>query len=294
LANLDAVDDDTTNNNQTAENRNKKTRKSRSTNPTTKLQREMRRLANVCGMYHNELYPEYEQTCPELKYQKELESEMLWAYDTEVVKPVRDITQELSPEEFLPYPNSWKQSLKTPPHIRKHWVDALRKELSEIIKKGTFKDEAPGKDDPIIPITVKYRIKIQANGTLDKLKARIAFRGYLLKANVHVESTWCPVAGFRALHIFLCMAVEYKARICILDYVAAFLQAKALGRKFTKLPSEWKELFPEMSEWFGKPLLLEKSLYGDTVANLAWDETQNEFLTSPEMGLQRLDSEGSI
>jgi hypothetical protein len=91
------------------------------------------------------------------------------------------------------------------------------------------------------------------------------------------------------------MAVEYKARIFQIDYVAAFLQAKALGRKFTKLPaSEWKGLFPELSEWFGKPLLLEKSLYRDTVTNLAWDETQNEFLTSPEIGLRCLGSEGSI
>jgi hypothetical protein len=130
-----------------------------------------------------------------------------------------------------------------PRHIRKHWVDALRKELTEIIKKGKFKDETPGKDDLIIPITVKYRIKIEANGTLDKLKARIAFRGDLLKANAHVESTWCPVTGFRALRIFLCMAVEYKACIYQLDYVAAFLQAKALGHKSTKLPSEWKESY---------------------------------------------------
>jgi hypothetical protein len=286
LANLDATDEDVLNDDQTAENTKRKARKSHTKTATTKLQHEMRRLANACSVYHNDIYPDYEQTRPELKYQKELESEMLWAYDTEVVKPIRDITKELSPEEFLPCPDSWKQSLKTPPHIRKHWVDALRKELTEIIKKGTFKDETPGKDDPIIPITVKYCIKIQANGTLDKLKARIAFRGDLLKANVHVESTWCPVAGFRELRIFLCMAVEYKARIYQLDYVAAFLQAKALGRKFTKLPSEWTELFPELSEWFGKPLLLEKSLYGDTVTNLAWDETQNEFLTSPEMGLR--------
>jgi hypothetical protein len=211
-----------------------------------------------------------------------------------VVKPVRDVVENLSPEEFLPCPDSWKQSLDTPPHIRKHWLNALRKELTEIIKKGTFAHEEMKPDDNVTPVTVKYRIKIQADGTLDKLKARIAFRGDLLKANVHVESTWCPVAGFRALRIFLSMAVEYKARIFQLDYVAAFLQAKALGRKFTRLPAEWKELFPDLAEWFGKPLLLKRSLYGDTVANLAWDETQNEFLTSSEMGLQRLSSEGSI
>jgi hypothetical protein len=40
--------------------------------------------------------------------------------------------------------------------------------------------------------------------------------------------------------------------------------------------------------------LLKKSLYGDRVANLAWDETQSNWLTTPEIGFARLPSEGSI
>jgi Reverse transcriptase (RNA-dependent DNA polymerase) len=37
-----------------------------------------------------------------------------------------------------------------------------------------------------------------------------------------------------------------------------------------------------------------KSLYGDRVANLAWDETQSAWLTSDDIGFQRLPSDGSI
>jgi hypothetical protein len=40
---------------------------------------------------------------------------------------------------------------------------------------------------------------------------------------------------------------------------------------------EWKDFMPELSEWFGVPLMLAKSLYGNQVANLAWDETQEEL-----------------
>jgi hypothetical protein len=39
---------------------------------------------------------------------------------------------------------------------------------------------------------------------------------------------------------------------------------------------------------------LKKSLYGDRVANLAWDETQSRWLTSSEIGFARHPSEGSI
>jgi hypothetical protein len=35
-------------------------------------------------------------------------------------------------------------------------------------------------------------------------------------------------------------AARYKQRIYQLDYVAAFLQADIIGRKFTFLPTKWK------------------------------------------------------
>jgi hypothetical protein len=82
-----------------------------------------------------------------------------------------------------------------------------------------------------------------------------------------------------------------------LDYVAAFLQADEIGRKFTMFPGDWKELLkghPDLHQWLGVPLLLKKSLYGDRVANLAWNETQSSWLTSTEIGFARLPSEGSI
>jgi hypothetical protein len=108
---------------------------------------------------------------------------------------------------------------------------------------------------------------------------------------------WCPVAGFRALKMFLAFAAECQQRVCQLDYVTAFLQADVIGRKFSKFPEEWKKLlhdYPTLHHWLGVPLRLKKSLYGDRVANLAWDETQSKWLTSPEIGFTRLPSEGSI
>jgi hypothetical protein len=82
-----------------------------------------------------------------------------------------------------------------------------------------------------------------------------------------------------------------------LDYVAAFLRADVLGRKFTTFPLEWKELladYPDFHPWLGVPLRLKKSLYGDRVTILAWDETQSRWLASDEIGFARLPSEGSI
>ena len=48
-----------------------------------------------------------------------------------------------------------------------------------IIKKKCFKPSISNPDDPIIPITVKFRAKIRSDGLIDKLKARGFMRGDL-------------------------------------------------------------------------------------------------------------------
>ncbi|KAG7340335.1 reverse transcriptase RNA-dependent DNA polymerase [Nitzschia inconspicua] len=173
------------------------------------------------------------------------------AYNNEVVQPIQEVTDML-PTMFLPAPDNWKQILKLPPHVMSHWSASLLKELKELIKKQTFVIDTPNSGDPIIPVTAKFRVKLTKDGMIEKLKSRIALRGDLMRDNVEIPDTWCPIAGFRAFKMFLAMAAHYKKRIYQLDYVAAFLQADVLGQKFTTLPIEWKEMFrsiPEVHQW---------------------------------------------
>jgi hypothetical protein len=57
-----------------------------------------------------------------------------------------------------------------------------------------------------------------------------------MRDDTFIHNTWCPIAGFRALKIFLAFPAEYRQRVYQLDCVAAFLRADAIGRKFTKVP----------------------------------------------------------
>jgi Reverse transcriptase (RNA-dependent DNA polymerase) len=164
------------------------------------------------------------------------------------------------------------------------------KEIKELLKKGTVCHETPNDDDPVIPVTAKHRVKLNADGSIEKLKTRIALRGDLMRENVVTPDTWCSIAGFRALKKFLAFAAQHRQRDYQLDYVAAFLQADVIGRKFTIFPAEWIQLladYPKLHLWLGVPLRLRKSLYGDRVANLAWDETQSKWLTKDKIGFAR-------
>ena len=195
-------------------------------------------------------------------------------------------------DPFQPEPAHWRQIMTMPEHIKVHWINSFRKELRVLFKMETFSKDVTVLDtDEIIPVTAKYRTKLQSNGTIEKLKTRICLRGDLQSASE--LDTWCAIAGFRALKIFLSVAARTKCRVYQLDFIGAFLQSYAIDRTVTMLPIEWKELFPEYADWFGIPLLCVKSIYGGSYANRSFDIHLSQWLEDDQR-LVRCLSEGSI
>ena len=156
--------------------------------------------------------------------------------------------------------------MKLPPHLRKVWAKSFIDEIKLHMKMGTFKIDQKPDDVEIIPVTVKFRTKLQSNGKVDKLKTRMCLRGDKQKELSDFD-TWCAIASFRPLRKFLASAAGKKCRIYQLDFIGAFLQSYTQHTTFTMMPKEWKELMPQYAEWFGVPLRLVKALYGDTTAN---------------------------
>ena len=127
---------------------------------------------------------------------------------------------------------------------------------------------------------------------MEKLKARICLRGDQ-QVKDEDEDTWCKIGGFNAVKHFLAMAAHLMCRVYQLDYTGAFLQAPATTRVITILPAEWKEFFPDLAEYFGVPLLILKSLYGQTQSMKNFDIRQSEWLVQ-SYGFERCPSEESI
>jgi hypothetical protein len=114
--------------------------------------------------------------------------QMEQAYQVEVLQPNQAITT-MDPLMFLPAPSNWRQISKLPPAIQKRWDDALLIEIKELVTKGTFRHETPRPNDPVIPVTSKYCVKLTPEGMIEKLMARIALRGDLMRDNVCIPDT---------------------------------------------------------------------------------------------------------
>ena len=108
-----------------------------------------------------------------------------------------------------------------------------------------------------------YKAKIQSDGSLDKLKLRIVVRGDM-QNKLMVGDTWSPTASMRTLNYFLADAAKHKSRVHQLDFIGEFLQSKVKNRVLVKLDIRYTYYFPEYAQYFGRALILLKSMYGMT------------------------------
>ena len=79
-----------------------------------------------------------------------------------------------------------------------------------------------------------------------------------------IGDTWSPTASMRTLKYFLAHAAKNKSRVHQLYFIGAFLQAKVKNRVFVKLDIMYTDNFPEYAQYFGRTLILLKSMYGMT------------------------------
>jgi hypothetical protein len=185
---------------------------------------------------------------------------------------VEDNIEGTDPSQYLPEPKSIKALNKLPPHIRKQWLKAFKKEIMNLLNMKAVSKPKHYKGEKCIPVTVIYKTKLKADGMIDKLKIRVAMRGDL-DDEAQEEDNGAPLATLRLFKIFLSNASKRRRRIYQSDYIGAYLQAFMDRIVYIIFPKEWAEYFPELAEWFGIPLLLEKSAYGIASAGRLWAET---------------------
>jgi hypothetical protein len=125
---------------------------------------------------------------------------------------------------FTPEPATLQAMLKLPPEPRTAWLEAFRKELKTLIEKNTFDNTAKYRGEKVLPVKAIQRTKIKSDGTVDKLKVRIAIRGDLDPEKDN-ENNWAPTASFRLLSVFLGDAAKNRKRIYQIDFIGAYLQA---------------------------------------------------------------------
>ena len=179
--------------------------------------------------------------------------------------------------DFLPEPSSLNQVLKTSESVQQRWGVAIAKEIQGLFDNDTFgTNERPLPNDEVVPTKLTLKAKLNSYGGLDKLKARVCFRGDMQeKFQINL---WSPTASIRLLKCFLADAARLDATIYQLDFIQAFIQTKTTRRIFVILDKQYEKFCPKLAQHLGRPLRLKRCLYGADFSGKAWYEALDECL----------------
>ncbi|RVW37574.1 Retrovirus-related Pol polyprotein from transposon RE1 [Vitis vinifera] len=167
------------------------------------------------------------------------------------------------------------------------WIEAMKEELRMIEKNDTWELVDRPQHRKVIGVKWVYRTKLNADGSVNKYKARLVVKGYSQVFGVDFSETFAPVARLDTIRMLLALTAQKGWKTYQLDVKSAFLNGYLQ-----------KEIYVEQPEGFQvkgqeeKVYLLKKALYGLKQAPRAWYSRIDEHLQS--LGFVKSPSEATL
>ncbi|KAL8096063.1 hypothetical protein AgCh_037136 [Apium graveolens] len=169
----------------------------------------------------------------------------------------------------------------------KNWVAAMNEELSMIEKNNTWILVGRPENRKVIGVKWVYRTKLNADGSVNKHKARLVVKGYSQVFGVDYSDTFAPVARLDTIRLLLATAAQMNWRVHQLDVKSAFLNGVLQEEIYVEQPEGFKRKGEE-----NKVYLLKKALYGLKQAPRAWYKRIDDHLLS--LGFKKSLSEATL
>ncbi|KAL0412816.1 UNVERIFIED_CONTAM: Retrovirus-related Pol polyprotein from transposon RE1 [Sesamum radiatum] len=158
----------------------------------------------------------------------------------------------------------------------KEWEDAMSQELQELHaleKNNTWEMVPLPKDKKAIGCKWVYKVKLKADGSIDRYKARLVAKGYNQVEGVDYVDRFSPVAKAVTVRTFLAVATGFGWPIHQVDINNAFLHGFLEEDIYMKAPDGY-HVQP------GHVCKLKRSLYGLKQASRQWNLELTSHLIS--------------
>lgn len=177
-------------------------------------------------------------------------------------------------------PNSYKEAM-TSSH-KDQWVKAMDSEVKSLKENKTWILVDLPKDRKPISCKWIYKIKTNADGSLDKFKARLVARGYTQKKGIDYDETFSPVAKMTTIRSVLSVAANEGLKLTQFDVSTAFLYGSLNEEIYMNQPDGY-------SDGSKKVCRLKRSLYGLKQAPRCWNKCMVDYLKS--IGFKQCDTD---
>ncbi|MBW0558439.1 hypothetical protein O181_098154 [Austropuccinia psidii MF-1] len=136
---------------------------------------------------------------------------------------------------------------------RDHWRAACKRELNQMLAQDVWEEVPKTREMKTIGHHWVFDIKQQANGGIEKFKARLVARGYQQQPGIDCTKTYAPTASLMSLRLSLTYAVCCRWPMASFDVSGAYLFSPVEETVFVEPPLQ---LWPHLK---GKALRLKKA-----------------------------------
>ena len=116
------------------------------------------------------------------------------------------------------------------------WKEAIVKELQALIDMNTWELVPLPKGRKAVGCRMVLKRKFNADGTIDKYKARAVLKGYAQRKHIDYEETFAPVGRLETFRLMLSMANTHDYNLRQIDFSNAFLNATMDKELYMQLP----------------------------------------------------------
>jgi len=124
----------------------------------------------------------------------------------------------ISTIDSIRIPTSIQEALKD-----ENWVRAMNEEMSALERNETWEIAERPKDKKAMGCRCIYIVKYQADGTLDRYKARLDAKGYTQTYGINYEETFATMAKMNTIRIIISLAAHFGWEMHQFDVKNVFL-----------------------------------------------------------------------
>jgi hypothetical protein len=137
------------------------------------------------------------------------------------------------------------------------WIAAMKEELTMIEKNEIWMLVDRPVHKKVIGVKWFFKTKLNADGSINKHKARLVVKGYSQEPSIDFTETFAPVSRLDIIKLLLALAAQNGWHIFQLDVKSAFLNGVLNEEIYVEQPDGFEKEITSK-----KVYLLKKALYG--------------------------------